>query len=228
VKTNAWQPLVDQATFDRAQDRFLRQTRYRSGDELLAGLQRLWASKGTVSERLVNQAPDLPSLAAFVGRFGSLTEALARIGFQSRRSEAMLVRRRTFTMRQDLIRKIISAATAKITVMQRDGHFRPRLRLPNHSLVSVELLRLVRNKKGELRWAFNAHRRERDFLTLIARLNEQNNGFHDFFIVPDLRKWTRCTVREHGDKLLERGRQLISLGDFLQLAKAVGKRVMQP
>jgi hypothetical protein len=137
----------------------------------------------------------------------------------------MLARRRTLALREDLIRKIISAATAKITVMRNNLHFRPRLRLPDRSLVSMELLRSFRNKKGELRWAFNAHHRERNFVTLIARLNDRNDGFYDFFIVPDLNKRTRCTVREHGDKLLETGRRLIAVSDFVQLANAVAKRI---
>jgi hypothetical protein len=36
-----------------------------------------------------------------------------------------------------------------------------------------------------------------------------------------LKRRTRCTVRDHGDKLLAGGRQLVSLVDFVQVVKAV-------
>lgn len=221
VKEGAWHPLIDQQTFERAQQRFLEQTRYKTDDQLLAALKQLWSTQGTLSERLLNESVFLPSISPFAARFGSLSEACARIGFHTRRIEAVLARRRTLALRRDLIQKITLNATAKLTLMQRDGHFRPRLRMPDHSLVSVEVLRCFRSKKGQLRWAFNAHHHESQFVTLIARLNESNNGFHDFHIVPHLKRRTRCTVREHGDKLLAGGRQLVSLVDFVQVVKAV-------
>jgi DNA invertase Pin-like site-specific DNA recombinase len=224
VKESAWQPLIDQQTFNVAQQRLLEQTRYRTDDDLLVALKKLWSRRGTLSEALVNEAEYLPSLAPFRARFGSLSEACARIGFHTGRTEAVLARRKTLALRRDLVHKIVSNATAKITLLQHDGHFRPRLRMPDHTLVSIEVLRCFRSKKGDLRWAFNAHHHERDFVTLIARLNECNDGFHDFYILPDLKRRTRCTIKDCGDKLLADGQQLVSLVDFVQVVKSVRGR----
>jgi hypothetical protein len=90
-------------------------------------------------------------------------------------------------------------------------------------LVSVYVLRSSRNANGDLRWIFNAHRQERDFMTLIARLDCNNKTFQDFYVLPNLTNRTSWRMKPE-DLGLRKGRRLFSLADFGELARAVCAR----
>src|SRR5205085_8974052 len=116
---NAWQPLVDRETFDRAQQHFLDQTFYKTDDELLRDLKKLLIEKGELSARLVNEAPNLPSIMAYQWRFGSLTAAFSLLGYKGRRAEGMAARQNTLMLRDNLIRNLVACATARLTIVRR-------------------------------------------------------------------------------------------------------------
>lgn len=223
VTQGAWAPIVDQSTFDRAQARFFRQTMYRTDEQLLDELRMLWEKHGKVSERLLNSASDLPSIGAYTHRFGSLTRAFDFIGYVGQRKIGMKARQATLALRDDLVRKIVSLAPRQVSITRTDGHFRPRLRLTDGPLVSVYVLRSSRNANGDLRWIFNAHRQERDFMTLIARLDCNNKTFQDFYVLPNLTNRTSWRMKPE-DLGLRKGRRLFSLADFGELARAVCAR----
>jgi hypothetical protein len=137
VAPGAWPSLVDRDTFDSAQLQFANQTIFKSNEKLIDELSTLLRAKGTLSERLVMEDLDLPSEGVYRSRFGSMSQAFALAGFGRARVAAMEARRKRRTLRDQLVADLVASSPKQISIVQPDGHWRPRLRLPNRSLVSL-------------------------------------------------------------------------------------------
>jgi hypothetical protein len=164
--------------------------------------------------------PDLPAQGAYRDRFGSMSQAFALAGYHSPKLQAMNTRRGRRVLRDNLIGEIVASSEGKISVIQPDGHWRPRLRLPAGLTVSIYLCPRMRTQGGEERWILNAIPHEARFVSLIARLNGDHSGFIDFFVLPDLRPYTRWTITR-ADEGLKRGLPLGALADLMLVAKEV-------
>src|SRR5216684_1276576 len=220
VVPGAWPALVDQSTFEAAQAQFASQTVFKSNEQLIDELATLLRAKGTLSERLVMEAVDLPSQGAYRSRFGSMSQAFALAGYCKARLKALEARRRQRTVRDQLIAELVGASRRKISIVQPDGHWRPRLRLPNRSIVSVYVCPSFRNRDGACRWSLNPVLQERRYVSLIARLNMANDAVQDCFVLPDLREQTRWTISPD-DVGLKRGKQLWALADLVTVVAHV-------
>ena len=214
VTKGAWQPIVDQETFDRAQYLFHNQTIYKTDADLLADLQRLLKERGSLSEQLVNESPDLPSIEPYVRRFGSLSEAFERVGYIGSHLAPTRANRKARTMRSQIVQQIIRTDPTRIALVQPDGHFRPRFRVLG-VLVSLYLCRCSSQSNGQLYWIINPIGRERNCIALIVRLNPGNESIMDMFIVPDTRSRRRYRLPQD-DAWLKQGKKLDSVKDFLK------------
>jgi DNA invertase Pin-like site-specific DNA recombinase len=221
ITRGAWQPIIDEDTFNRAQSRFEDQTIHKSDADLLAGLGRLLAERGKISVRLLNDSAYLPSIGPYVDRFGSLSEACAKINYIGRHLAATRSKRVLRALRDQILAEIVATHPNHITVVQRDGHFRPRLRVSGR-LVSVYL---CRNKQyGDVhRWVLSRSPRERNRMAILIFLNPGNNTVKDLFVVPDTESHTRYMV-SLDDPFLRRGKKLGSAGDFLQAVRLLDVR----
>jgi hypothetical protein len=52
-----------------------------------------------------------------------------------------------------------------------------------------------------MRWLINPVRQEREFITLIARLNVNNDDFHDYVVLPNLGTRKRWTMKPDDEGL---------------------------
>jgi hypothetical protein len=82
-KPNAFPPIIDRETFDRAQAaRPRRSDSLWSNEEILRKLRRLLAAKGYLSERLIIRASGLPSTSTLHRHFGSYRQLYEAVGYQ--------------------------------------------------------------------------------------------------------------------------------------------------
>jgi DNA invertase Pin-like site-specific DNA recombinase len=221
VTPNAWTPVVDEKTFEKAKTKTQSQTFWKSDEQLLDDLRGLLASKGFLNEKLLKSL-HFPSLKTYEGRFGSLSEALARIEYKGGRIARVMSRRKRTVLRDELIHGILSASNNQVTLLRCHGRDRPRLRLRNRTLVSVCLCPSVKIKNGELRWMLARGRRELDQITLVARLNAANDDIQDFYLFPKFRRMPRTTWLN--DERLRAGEPLASLSSFADTVQMVKKR----
>ena len=120
----------------------------------------------------------LPSL-------GSLRRAYELIGYgRPDQFGPIDLCRRTQALRDELITQITSLFPGEVSVIRRGGRWRSRLRMRNALLVSVLIARCVHVWKESVRWQLDPVRRESRFITLLARLDEDNQSFLDFHILP--------------------------------------------
>jgi DNA invertase Pin-like site-specific DNA recombinase len=223
VTPRAFRPIVDAATFDQAQRILEWRTIHRSNDEILGALKKLLLSKGKLSLTMIHNSPDLPSPSTFRHRFGSLRNAYDRIGYGLQSQFAHIdSRRRTDLLRQRLISDILVLLPNQVSVVRRGGRWRSRLRMANGRMISLLIAKSIRGLKSVDRWQIDPVRHERKLVTLLARLDANNDSIYDFHILPSMDKRRRFRISAN-DEWLCRGKRLRSLS---QLCAAVQRIIL--
>ena len=227
VTPGAFEPIVDEATFAQAQQVLEARTSNRSNEELLQKLRALLALEGRLSHKLVHDSLLTPSPSTYRGRFGSLAEAYRLIGYWNPSAVGIIrVRQRTQVLRENLLRQIQSMFPDDILIVRRGGRWRSRLQVRDSVTVSVVLARHVTIWKNTVGWQIDPVARERNLVTLLARLNTKNEGILDFHVLPGMDHRKRFIVRQ-ADSWLLRGERLSDLSMFLEAinsARAKKKR----
>ncbi len=80
------EPVVSRDLFQRAQTKRENKVQFRTDEQLLEDLRRYIEAHGSVSIREMNPHHGLPSHATYSKRFGSVTAAYDRIGYQPRQA----------------------------------------------------------------------------------------------------------------------------------------------
>jgi hypothetical protein len=212
---------VDYSTFLEAQRILGDRTLNKSDKELLAGLKALLAREGRLSLRLIKTCPDVPSSSTYRGRFGSLRRAYELIGYgRPDQFGAINLRRRTQALREELVARIATLFPDEVSIVRRGGRWRGRLRLRGGPMVAVLVARSINVWKGSIRWQVDPVGHERKHVTLLVRLDEGNQSFLDFHVVPDIDRPRRFHIR-HADTWLKRGMPLGDLSEFCTLVTQV-------
>jgi len=218
----AFEPVVDQSTFLAAQQILAGRTFNKSNEELLDGLRSLLGREGRLSLRLVKNSPDVPSPSTYRHRFCSLRRAYELSGYgRPEQFGPIDLRRRTQALREELVARIAALFPNEVSVVRRGGRWRNRLRLRNGRVVSVLVARSIRVWKETLRWQVDPVRHERKYVTLLARLDAENQALLDFYVLPDIDRPRRFHIR-HADTWLNRGLPLNDLSAFCTLVGQVG------
>jgi DNA invertase Pin-like site-specific DNA recombinase len=226
TKPGAFPPLVDQATFDRAQKNLIRQAdRAWSNEELKTKLKRLLATKGRLSESIILRARGMCSPNTLKRRFGGYRQIYETIGYRPafrdfytgpRAEAAMCVRR-------DLVERIRATFPQHIKVTQQRMRTRSILWVDDSFYVAVLLCRRVAASPGcKTHWSVCANPDERDYITLLCRLNAASDGILTFHLFSRVNIEFRRSRED--DPWLASGRRLEDLGGFYNAVKAIRKR----
>jgi hypothetical protein len=223
VVPDAFELIVDQRTFERAQEVLRGRTYNKTNTDLLEDLRRLLASEGRLSLQIVKRSPGIASPSTYRKRFGSLRRAYELIGYgRPEHFGAIDLRRRTLALRDELISRIVRETEGAISVVQPSGRWRSRLRMPNGRIISLQIVRAVRVYRDTVRWIVDAHPIERRFAALVARLNEDNSGFLDFHVVDRIERLHRFRVKRH-DPWLEKAHRIRHLAEISAVVERIAK-----
>ncbi len=223
VSPGAFEPVVDCATFLEAQRILQSRTINKSEEELLEALKRLLTQEGRLSLNLVKESPEMPSPSTYRLRFGSLRKAYELIGYgRPDQFGPIDLRRRTQALREELVARIVASFPNEISVVRRGGRWRNQLRLRNRLTVSILIVRSIRAWKETVRWRVDPVRHERKHVTLLARLDEANQRFLDYHVLPSIDRSRRFHIR-HADVWLSRGIRLDDLSAFCIVVSQVAR-----
>jgi DNA invertase Pin-like site-specific DNA recombinase len=215
ITPEAFEPIVDQQTFDRAQHVLHSRTVNKSNQELLTDLRSLVAAEGQLTARLIDSSWEMASCSTYRWRFGSLQEAYKLIEYGGPESfKKFEARRRNQALRDELIEKVVALFPRDIAIIRYGRKWRPRLRVKRGPLISVVVARPVRMAGGTLCWLADPPRHERRLITLLARLKPSEPDFHDFHVLPNIDRRKRFSIKPN-DEWLKRGQPLPRLCDLL-------------
>jgi hypothetical protein len=139
----AFEPIVDRATFLAAQQILQGRTIHQSNEELLDRLRALLAFAGRLSPRLIEESDGVPSPSTFVHRFGGLRRAYELIGYD-RNFKFIDLRGRIQLLREEFLMRIRGMFPDRVSIVRPGLKWRSRLRLSNGLIVSVLIARSVR------------------------------------------------------------------------------------
>lgn len=223
TKPDAFDPIIPRDTFDRVQALLKERTSRKWTDrELLTRLKKLLAKKGKLSQAIIDGAPRLPSSATFYAHFGPLRRLYRLIGYHPPKGVFSKIHRRDQTemLRLRLFSQIRALFPADISVFHQKNRRRSILRLDNGLSISVVICRCRRLPTGKLAWKLYPTPTERNYITLLCRLNSKNDGFHDFYLFSSIDKhsWFSFTSRS---EWLRKAIRLTRIADFYETAKQV-------
>ena len=221
VIPRAFEHLVDQATFLKAQQVLSYRTTNKSDEELLNSLKLLLASQGRLSLRLIKSSSGVPSPSTYRHRFGSLRRAYEMVGYGHPEQFGPIdLRRRTQALRDGLIAKIAEMFPDDVSIVRPGGRWRSQLCLRNGTLLSILVARSIRVSKDIGRWQIDPVEHEREQITLLARLDNDNRSFLDFCVLPRIDRPKRFHICQT-DPWLLRGAYLDDLQGLLTGVEAV-------
>jgi DNA invertase Pin-like site-specific DNA recombinase len=220
IVPNAFEPIVSREVFEEAQRIIHSRTYFKTNDRVLDSLRALSVKYGRLSQKLICKSKDVPSTQTFWRRFGGLRNAYRLIGYSGIHSSPAITatRQRLAAIKKALLEEIAKHFPEDVCVTRKNYRQRLRLRLKDNSLITVYLCRSHRINDGSLRWYLDTARKEVCKLSLIARMNTENNGFFDFHLLPCLHEATRLTLKSD-DCRLSSGIRLTEAGQFLSATR---------
>jgi DNA invertase Pin-like site-specific DNA recombinase len=190
---DAFVAIVDNAQFQGAQLILAGRTRQLTDDDMLAKLRALLQEKGRLSTPLIDKSRNLPSAWAYTNRFGTLERAYALIGYQTERPHPTSAGIATALRHRELIAVDITRRLEALDarVQQSDD---ARLMIINRS-IKVGIIALLKNHgaRREAFWLVQPTRQPQADFLVIARIDQELDLVHDYFILPA----TRLTAGHH-------------------------------
>lgn len=186
-KERAFEPVVDVGLFGMVQEIYRERNKKFTNDELLKGLQDLYAREGRLSALIIDEAGNLPPSTLFRARFGGLLRAYRMIGYTPERDYQYVIinqRLRAFHVETvtDVIRQIEILCGRSIFVDQDTS-----LLELNHNLsLSIVISRCFTTPTGTKRWKIRFDAGLHPDITVAVRMDERNESIHDYYILPAL------------------------------------------
>jgi Recombinase len=178
-------PIISPKIFAKAQEIIAERRQGPTDQEVLNRLAALRARKGHLSSKLISEAPDVLNPTTLITRFGSLTAAYKRIGFQP-------APRYRWLETEARMRSLIEAAVAQMVAhLACDGiqaSFEPQdkiLSLDGKDItVTIGAARSLCEGHCGKRWRVKTDRSATTSLTLIFRMDETNTSLKDYYLLP--------------------------------------------
>jgi hypothetical protein len=226
TKPGAFSALVDERTFDQAQAMLPRQAdRCWTDNEILNRLKRLLKAKGRLSERLILKARGMPSTSTMHEHFGSFRQIYELVGYDLPAEDVFKGcerMERTLRFRRNLVRQILELFPQSVSVTHLPGRSRSILKLEDGTMISLLLCRTTRRGQGRLHWLVNPVPAEREFVTLLCRLNPGHDRIDSYYGFPGIDKRYRRSRKD--DPWLAGGVRLKSLSDFYAVVKQIREK----
>jgi DNA invertase Pin-like site-specific DNA recombinase len=179
-------PIVDESLFARAQK--IMAERYLSlpEDQMLLRLRLLFHRKGRLSFRIIEDTPGVPSVAAYVRRFGTLRKLYALVGYSLPRNCDWIDTREFWS--EVVIRHLTQAAEA----LRSDGDLqvdvdedRASVTVNRKTKIFFLTARQTAKRKPNHVSYWRAYRRqELSGLLVVLRLDSANRKIEDYLTLP--------------------------------------------
>jgi hypothetical protein len=176
---NAFEAIIDEDLFNKAQAAFLNFTCHLSDEDMVERLRALPRSEGKLSSEIIQDSRSCPGLTTYYKRIGGLLNAYKRLGYlrPDLANEAATSRQRKMLIRSELMKGLVEHSSGEFREFRRNRVFRALLkRRRTGLLVSVVLARCYPTVKNGWRWIIEPPKNERKRITVLALLNETNSS----------------------------------------------------
>jgi len=222
-KPLAFAPIIDQHSFDYVQTALPRNADFLWSDkEILSRLRRLLKAKGRLTETLIKKARGMPSTNTLHNHFGSYRQMYEMVGYHLPAEDMFKSEQleRTMGLRRRLVVQIKEMFPNNATVTHLPNHSRSILRLDDHVMVSILLCRTKRRNGGRLHWVVEPNHAEREYITLVCKLNRSHDRICSYYLFPRMNGITSHRSFKN-DPWLAGGIRLKDLSEFPTALKTI-------
>lgn len=182
---DAFEAIVDQAQFAKAQQLMRARANRLSDEDMLTSLRRLWAKQGSLSARLINQDRSTPCVSVFSKRFQSLTYAYNLIGYKASRDyKYQGVKLRLNQLQRDLCAAIKAKLKSYGASIEDRGPKNVFL-INGQFTISVKVCYCNETRSGT-RWCVRLDPSSLPDVTIAARVASGNSEILDYYLFPSL------------------------------------------
>jgi DNA invertase Pin-like site-specific DNA recombinase len=181
-----FEPIVDRALFEAAQETIRARSRRLTNEEMLSILRDLLSLQGCLSGLIIDETEGCPSSSAYQSRFGNLLCAYALVGFSPDRDYRYIeINRSLRRLHPDVVESVkagIERAGGRITQNPQTE----LLTVNGEFSVSVVVVRCRETVAGSLRWNIRLDRGLFPDLTIAVRMDRSNISVRDYLMLPSL------------------------------------------
>jgi len=220
-RDGAFDALVEAKDFWAAQAIILERHRKLTEADLLERLRGLVDQRGRLSGLLIDETEGMPSSAVYRHRFGSLIRAYQLVEYTPERDYAFLeINQRLRRLHPGVVENVLRSLEAQGGQVSVDPAT-DLLRLNGMLSISLVLARCKPTPADALRWKVHLDTSLGPDLTLVVRMDAQNQAPLDYYLLPalDLQE-TRLRMKEDNGLFLD-GYRYESLAYFFGMAQLV-------
>ncbi len=200
----AFKPIISKKKFNKAQDIIQLRSIHLSNDDLLEKLKQKLENNGKLSGFIIDEDDTGPSSSVYRARFGGLLRAYSLIGYKPEHDYSYLqINEALRTFYTDVIEDF------KNNILQNncyvDAHkYAPMLYINEELIVSVVITKCNHMKSGKLRWKVRFDNTSRADITIVIRMDSQNESPRDFYIIPKIdNAFSKMVMSERNNLRLE-------------------------
>ena len=180
----AWQPIVDQTTFDTVQQIVRARERERTRPGMVERLRQLHRDHGVVTVPLIFERLGTAAAWRYQTKFGSFTLAFEAAGVPQAKDRRYVRTNRVLrNVRARVVTAIISGVERCGGCARVDGQ---HLRINDQFNIAVFPMRCVTGPNGELRWIRYIRAVRGADVFVAVRVNPDNRSIRDFCIIPSV------------------------------------------
>jgi DNA invertase Pin-like site-specific DNA recombinase len=183
-RDTAFEPIVSQEMFSKAQAIIHERGRRFTDEELLDQLRRLMEREGRLSGLLIDEREDLPSTSVFRTRFGSLIRAYQLVGYTPDRDYQFIeTNRQLRSMHPVIIQEVIERIRELGGVINRDPST-DLLTVNDEFTASIVIARCRHTCAGSYRWFIRLDTGLTPDITVAVRMDADNSAALDYYLLP--------------------------------------------
>lgn len=216
TKPLAFEPIVDEATFERAQAARPKLKKW-TKEIIVDKVRQFLRKNGRISADILEAQRGMPHEATIIKYLGSYDELYREVGYQRDTEDIFMgkQRERSRLLRRKTVSKIKTLFPENVIVMHLPWRTRSVLLIDHGFMVSV-LFCVPKCKHGKRYWKVEPIVTESDFVTLLCRINDRHDQVLDMLVLPKMTDFTRTCPH---DSWIRKAVPLRRLSDFYATVK---------
>jgi DNA invertase Pin-like site-specific DNA recombinase len=217
-RDSVFTPVIDPESFFMAKGMVLERQRRVSDEEMLNRLAELYRRHAKLTARIIDEGDGTLTSCAYQGRFGSLLQAYARVGYRPARDYTFVeINRRLRQLYPGVVDDAVGQLRGVGASVDREAGS-DRLLINGEYTAAIVITRCRRTRAGDLRWRIDLAREAAPDLTVLVRMDTANGAPSDYYLLPliDLGR-ARLRLEQHNAIELDAYR-FESLSYFVDLA----------
>jgi hypothetical protein len=221
-----FKPIIEQATFDRAQQILARHRVSYTSEVLIAKLKHVLARKGRLSSNIIDSRKAGGYTSTYMKRFGSLLKVYEQVGFKPPASRYAMSEHasRNRAFRKSILHELQGLFPSEVRIVRSRGEQKEVIEVDRRVNVSLLVCGKSRRagKGGKFPWLLRILSRERHNIALLCTLDskwEKIVSYHLVRPIGDSFKRSHRFYKE--DSWLTNSAELTDLGGFCDMVRRV-------